>query len=143
MNESAVNGSEGTDTMLLDKIDFNVHIGLPGGIEPEDIALHRGAELEMPMNEVKRVDVAQHRAKQRKLLREVDYFAEQGTMDQIAVHIVVHLAIEGAVAVDHHTELRRAEGEILGEMDFARTQFNGTGNGPKVTGASQQTRDQL
>ena len=65
MNESAVNGSEGTDTMLLDKIHFYVHIGLPGGIEPEDIALHRGAELEMPMNEVKRVDVAQHRAEQR------------------------------------------------------------------------------
>src|SRR5215510_13553408 len=111
--------------MLLDKIHLDVHIGLPGGIEPEDIALYRGAELEMPMNEVKWVDVAQHRAEQRKLLREVDYFAEEGTMDQIAVHIVVHLAIEGAVPVDHHTELGRAEGEVIGEMDFARMQFNG------------------
>ena len=119
MNESAVNGSDGTDTMLLDKIHLDVHIGLPGGIEPEDIALHRGAELDMPMNEVKRVDVAQHRAKQRKLLREVDHFAEEGTMDQIAVHIVVHLAIEGAVAIDYQTELGRADGEVISEMEFA------------------------
>lgn len=52
-------------TRLLYKVDLDVHIGLPGGIKPEDIPLHRGTELEMPMDEMKRVDVAEHRAEQR------------------------------------------------------------------------------
>jgi hypothetical protein len=34
----------------LDEVDIDVHIGLPGGIAMEDIALYRGAELDMLMD---------------------------------------------------------------------------------------------
>jgi hypothetical protein len=40
-----------------DEAAIQVYIGLPGGIAPEEIALHRSAELDMPMEELKRVDV--------------------------------------------------------------------------------------
>src|SRR5215510_7978424 len=101
---------------------MDVHIGLPSGIEAEDVALHRGAELEMLMNELKRVDVASHRAEQRNLIREAEHLSEEGAMDEIAVHLIVHRALEGAISSDQQTKLGRADGEMVGEMNVARPQ---------------------
>src|SRR5215831_17784819 len=122
---------------------MDVHIGLPGGIVTEDIALHRGAKLEMLMDEPKRVEVTECRAEKRNLPREAEHLSEEGAMDEIAVHLIVHCALEGAVSSDQQTKLGRADGEMVGEMNVACAQFDGTVEGPEDIGASQQTLEHL
>jgi hypothetical protein len=78
----------------LHEVDIDVHIRLSGGTAPEDIAPYRSAELKMPMDKLKWVDVAEYRAEHRNLFHKVDHFAEQDTMDEIAVYIVVHRALK-------------------------------------------------
>jgi hypothetical protein len=112
-------------------VDIEVHIGLPGGIAPEEVALHRGAELEMPMDELKRVDVAEDGAEQRNLICEVSRLSKEGAMDEIGVHVIVDRALESTVSIDYQTKLGRADGEIVGEIDFARPQFDGAVEVPK------------
>jgi hypothetical protein len=40
-------------TGLRHEVDLDVYIGRPGGIAMENVALHRGAELEMLMDALK------------------------------------------------------------------------------------------
>jgi hypothetical protein len=53
-----------------------MHVGPFGGTAPEDSAPHRGAEINMPMDKLKWVDVPEYRAKQRNLFHKVDHFAK-------------------------------------------------------------------
>jgi hypothetical protein len=76
-----------------------MHIGLPGAIATKDIALYRGAELDMLMDELKRVEVTEYSAEPGNLLRQGEHLAKEEAMDEIAVHVIVYLTLEGAVAV--------------------------------------------
>jgi hypothetical protein len=120
-----------------------VHIGLPGGITTEDIALHRGAEFDMPMDELKWVDVTEHSAENGNLIREAEHLSEEDAMDEIAVHIIVNLALEGTVAVEQQPELGSADDEIVLETNFPRPQLDGTVKGPEDNGLVQQTLKHL
>lgn len=68
-----------------------MHIGLPSGIAMEDIALHHGAELDMLMDELNRVDVTEHGARPGPLIREAEHLSEEEAIDEIAVHVIVNL----------------------------------------------------
>jgi hypothetical protein len=75
----------------LDEVDTDMHIGLPSGIAVEDIALHHGAELDMLMDELNRVDVTEPGAEPGPLILEAEHFSEEDAIDEIAVHVIVNL----------------------------------------------------
>jgi hypothetical protein len=102
-----------------------------------------GADLDMSMDELKRVDVTEHGAEYGKLIREAEHLSEEDAMDEIAVHSIVNLALEGAVAVDQQPELGSTDDEIVLETNFPRPQLDGTVEGPEDNGLAQQTLDQV
>src|SRR5262245_18972793 len=97
----------------------------------------------MLIDEVKRIDVAEHRTEQWNLLRQVDCLTEEEAMDKIAVHHIVHRALESAGAIDHQRKLRCADGEVVGKMNFPRPQLDGTLEGPEDKRTSEQALDHL
>jgi hypothetical protein len=65
--------------------------------------------------------VTEHGAEPRDLMREAEHLSKEEAMDEIAVHVIVNLTLEGAVSVDQHAELGSADDEILREMNFPCT----------------------
>jgi hypothetical protein len=55
-----------------------MHIGLLSAITMEDIALHCSADLDMLIDELKRVDVTAHGAEPGHLIREATHLSESG-----------------------------------------------------------------
>ena len=65
----------------LDEVEHDMHIGLPGAIATEDVTLYRGAELDMLMDELKRVEVTEHSAEHGNLMGKGEHLSKEEAMD--------------------------------------------------------------
>ena len=118
---------------------MHVYRRLPAGIAAEHIALHGGAQLSVTMHQMKGIEVAEHAAKHRNFIGKAGHFPEELAVEEVAVHVIVHLALKATMAIEHQAEFRRRNRQILFEVHLAVPHLDWTFDGPEDQRPPAQT----